>query len=340
MILDIRVLRNIIKNLKITGKTLTIVNRILSGNVVSDYEEETKAFIIILSSIINKFGINSSEFSEFKKFFVNYIRKRIQEKEFLEQVLLVYNVVKRNSEYILPVREIFPLLKYKEIKLHELKIKNGVAFFDEKEFSEIISYKILYTFEKILSEMNIKYSMEFVTKHFEREVFKKSISLIHTGKLVFEAFPPCIKRALSGVEKGSRNFAIVMLLTTFLSRARLGKMDPNARIENENEVRILKEEIIPIIERAAENCKPPLFEDQPYERKNIVYHLGFGYKEDFSLKDFGESKWYMTPNCDKIKLQAPDLCMEDDFCLSIKNPLSYYFKKIKGLKEKPGSPSG
>jgi len=41
------------------------------------------------------------------------------------------------------------------------------------------------------------------------------------GKLVPEAFPPCIRGTLDGVKSGNRNDAIVLLLTSFISYARL-----------------------------------------------------------------------------------------------------------------------
>ena len=41
------------------------------------------------------------------------------------------------------------------------------------------------------------------------------------GKLVSEAFPPCIANTIKGVSSGGSNDAIVLLLTSFISYARL-----------------------------------------------------------------------------------------------------------------------
>ena len=44
---------------------------------------------------------------------------------------------------------------------------------------------------------------------------------VEAGKLNPEAFPPCIKATVEGVSSGGRNDAIVLLLTSFASYARL-----------------------------------------------------------------------------------------------------------------------
>ena len=61
---------------------------------------------------------------------------------------------------------------------------------------------------------------------------------------------------------------------------------------------------------------------------NILYHLGFGLTQEPRLEDSGKSKWYFPPNCDKIRREAPQLCEPDEFCRNIKNPLSYYVKRV------------
>ena len=44
---------------------------------------------------------------------------------------------------------------------------------------------------------------------------------MQAGKLNPDAFPPCIKSTVEGVSSGGRNDAIVLLLTSFASYARL-----------------------------------------------------------------------------------------------------------------------
>jgi DNA primase large subunit len=69
-----------------------------------------------------------------------------------------------------------------------------------------------------------------------------------------------------------------------------------------------------MILEAGGRCDPPLFKDQPIENENVFYHLGFGLTSSPNIKDFGRSKWYLPPNCSKIRENAPSLCHHDDFC--------------------------
>ena len=176
-----------------------------------------------------------------------------------------------------------------------------------------------------IDDPRIKKIAELLKKRSERRI------RIKAGELKAEAFPPCIRMALSGVEAGYRNYAVTMLLTSFLSKARLG----DKKELTEEDVEILKREVLPIIYEAAEKCSPPLFEDQPHEKKNIHYHLGFGLSEEIKLEYFGKSRWYMVPNCEKIRREAPKLCSPDEICGKIRNPLSYYITAVRKQNRKP-----
>jgi DNA primase large subunit len=148
------------------------------------------------------------------------------------------------------------------------------------------------------------------------------------GRLRPESFPPCIKKIIAGVGAGVRNFAISMLLTSFLSYARVS---PSGRaitrmadfIDN---ISVVRNEIAPLIFEAAERCNPPLFQDQPQEKENIFSKMGFGMTTEPRLEDSGKSKWYRTPNCRKVQMSAPALCDPDELCSKIKNPLTYYYR--------------
>lgn len=161
------------------------------------------------------------------------------------------------------------------------------------------------------------------------------------GKLIKEAFPPCIATTVEGVSSGGRNDAIVLLLTSFVSYARLypaifrnegvdvkiSDIDPN--------LTITLNEILPLIYEAADNCSPPLFDDQPQEKINITSKLGFGMYENPELDHEGETTWYTPMSCEKIKMHLPQLCRPDKLCAKIGNPLSYY-SRAKWLMEKEG----
>ena len=160
------------------------------------------------------------------------------------------------------------------------------------------------------------------------------------GKLIREAFPPCIENTVNGVSSGGRNDAIVLLLTSFVSYARLYPgifgSDRTVKVSDiDTNLNITLNEILPLIFEAADNCTPPLFEDQPQEKINIISKLGFGMHEEVSLENEGETKWYTPMSCEKIKMHLPQLCKENKDCAKINNPLSYYSRK-KWIMSKNG----
>ena len=160
------------------------------------------------------------------------------------------------------------------------------------------------------------------------------------GKLVREAFPPCIANTVAGVSSGGRNDAIVLLLTSFVSYARLYPgifgSDRTVKVSDiDTNLNITLNEILPLIFEAADNCTPPLFDDQPQEKINIISKLGFGMHEEVNLENEGETKWYTPMSCEKIKMHLPQLCKENKDCAKINNPLSYYSRK-KWLMAKNG----
>ena len=160
------------------------------------------------------------------------------------------------------------------------------------------------------------------------------------GKLIREAFPPCIENTVNGVSSGGRNDAIVLLLTSFVSYARLYPgifgSDRTVKVSDiDTNLNITLNEILPLIFEAADNCTPPLFEDQPQEKINIISKLGFGMHEEVSLENEGETKWYTPMSCEKIKMHLPHLCKENKDCAKINNPLSYYSRK-KWIMSKNG----
>jgi DNA primase large subunit len=146
-----------------------------------------------------------------------------------------------------------------------------------------------------------------------------SAPLEMTEELSSNRFPPCINTALSGVSAGTRNYAVTVLLTSFLSYARIfpstRAFDRRFHLElREKEIGIILNGVIPMILEAGSRCEPPLFTDQPIEKQNVLYHLGFGLSSSPSVKDFGRSTWYLPPNCSKVRENAPSLCQPDAFC--------------------------
>lgn len=159
------------------------------------------------------------------------------------------------------------------------------------------------------------------------------------GKLIPEAFPPCIQNTIEGVSSGGRNDAIVLLLTSFISYARLypgifGSEETVKVSDIDSDLRITENEILPIIYQAADNCTPPLFDDQPQEKINIISKLGFGLHDEIRLENEGETTWYTPMSCEKIKMHLPQLCKADSSCKGINNPLSCYGRKKYQIDKK------
>ena len=167
---------------------------------------------------------------------------------------------------------------------------------------------------------------------------------VQAGKLNPEAFPPCIKATVDGVSSGGRNDAIVLLLTSFASYARLYPRifasDETVKVSDmDPDLSITENEILPLIFDAADNCTPPLFDDQPQEKINIISKLGFGMHEKVDINHEGETKWYTPMSCEKIKIHLPQLCHPDKSCKGINNPLSCYGRKKYQLDNQPENDS-
>ena len=227
----------------------------------------------------------------------------------------------------------------KELMLTKMVMQNTENYLQKiKEMSSTIEAHpaIVELAERIsttISELSTKYSGFYGVGD--------STGSMKIGKLIREAFPPCILNTVEGVSSGGRNDAIVLLLTSFVSYARLypaifrnegvdvkvSDIDPN--------LNITLNEILPLIYEAADNCSPPLFDDQPQEKVNITSKLGFGMYNTPELEHEGETKWYTPMSCEKIKMHLPHLCKEDKLCAKIGNPLSYY-SRAKWQMEKDG----
>lgn len=154
-------------------------------------------------------------------------------------------------------------------------------------------------------------------------------SPMKAGPLNHLAFPPCVKKALEGIKSGGRNDAIVLFMTPFVSYARLYpdvfRMNISKRVSDQDpQLEITENEVLPLIYEAAQRCVPPLFDDQPQEKVNINAKLGFGMHSNLKMEHEGETTWYTPMSCEKIKLHLPHLCRPDATCKKIGNPLSYY----------------
>ena len=219
--------------------------------------------------------------------------------EKLKEVILSRLIMQKTEEYIKRIKEMSKI-----IEIHPVIIELG------EELKEFIPTEIS------------KYNTYFAGSG-------GIYGTVKAGKLIREAFPPCIQKTIEGVSSGGRNDAIVLLLTSFVSYARLYPRifaaDSSVKVSDiDSDLSITENEILPLIYEAADNCSPPLFDDQPQEKINIISKLGFGMHEEVNLENEGETKWYTPMSCEKIKIHLPHLCQPDKSCKGINNPLSCY----------------
>jgi len=239
--------------------------------------------------------------------------------------------------------DLAPLLRHRRAELTRLYLVNGRAVITPRDLWDLFSNFIAVRTEEYVASVYERFSDVGAPSKRLAEVGERISSLlppelglperfarVPMGKLRLEFFPPCVKIAMGGVGPGLRNYAITVLLTSFLSYARAS---PSGRAATRigdfiTDISVVRDEIAAPIFEAAERCKPPFFKDQPQEKGNIYYHLGFGMTTEPRLEDSGISKWYRVPNCSKIQMSAPPLCDPDELCRKIKNPLTYYFRKL------------
>jgi DNA primase large subunit len=245
--------------------------------------------------------------------------------------------------YAAPWYELLPALRSRRLSLTQLYLTRGYALLTLKQaiecYAESIAERCDDFMRSVEGEEVQDERLEEIADALARVALSSMPALSkRAGKaLKEEHFPPCIRATLAGVGSGSRNYAITVLLTSFLSYARIAPFNAgeNARIADFiNDISVVTEEVLPVIYAAAERCSPPLFEDQPLEKLNINYHLGFGLTEELRLEDSGKSPWYFVPNCEKIRREAPSLCSPDKHCKEVKNPLVYYTRRRYAKEEK------
>jgi len=196
-----------------------------------------------------------------------------------EDVRKIERVYGKIPEYTMKISDFLDLVP--DEKLANYYIYEGRVYLKREDLIRIWSkafernvergVNMLYEIRDELPEFYRKVLGEI--QAFAEEEFGRKFGEIQGGKLRPEFFPPCIKNALKGVPQGIRNYAITVLLTSFLSYARICPNPPrrNVRVKDcIKDIRVITEEILPIIIEAANRCSPPLFEDQPNEIKKTA----------------------------------------------------------------------
>ncbi len=114
-----------------------------------------------------------------------------------------------------------------------------------------------------------------------------------------ELYPPCILEILKGVKKDGRKRALFILINFFKS-LKLSVEELEEKIEEWNK----------------KNYKPL---KEGYIRSQLSWHK--------------KQKPMLPPNCDKPHYKALGICLPDNFCRLIKNPVNYTIKKSFVLKK-------
>ncbi|MFW5912151.1 MAG: hypothetical protein ACOCTL_01640 [Candidatus Hadarchaeota archaeon] len=269
------------------------------------------------------------------------------EREGIDQV--DENIVSQfTPKYAIRWPDLIPLMDNKRLDLTDQYLVDGWVLIPPKTLWDFFGTFVESKMMEYVSELYDRFSRsrppsevleevgERISEAVPENKSSREFSGYSGGKLKPEAFPPCVKKALNGVPSGNRNYAVIMLLTPFLSYARIS---PSGKSVNRiadfvDDISVIEEDIVPLIFEAAQNCNPPLFEDQPQDKSNVYYHMGFAMTTQPRLGDSGKSKWYRPPNCRKIKSESPALCNPDDLCSEVKNPLTYYYKSLSKSSEK------
>lgn len=250
-------------------------------------------------------------------------------------------------KYAIRWTDLTSLIEHRQLDLTSQYIVDGWTLITPKRLWEFFADFVSSKTEDYISELYDRFSDEGSPAEVLEDVGRRISEALpeekeyertggaESGELEPEAFPPCVEKILSGVQEGNRNYGIVAVLTSFLSYARIS---PSGKSVNRvadfvEDISVVEEDIVPLIFEAAEKCNPPLFEDQPQDKANVYYHMGFGMTTQPRLKDSGKSKWYRPPNCRKVKTEAPGLCQPDDLCSEVKNPLTYYYKKLSQVSD-------
>lgn len=241
------------------------------------------------------------------------------------------SVTGETPEFAVHWRLVMPAVRRGRMKLTSLFLRRGYVLLSLEQAMSCYTELVLERCVEFMRDTRGGGSDVEELAGMLRRLGERHVAAAVEGKsLKPELFPPCVKATLAGVGSGLRNYAITVLLTSFISYARIAPRNAgrDARIADfVDDIRVVTQEILPVIYQAAERCSPPLFQDQPAERMNINYHLGFGLTAEPRLEDSGKSPWYFVPNCEKVRREAPALCRMDRDCREVKNPLSYYFRK-------------
>ena len=309
-------------------------------------EYDTIVFHILAQAIANKFRPGSREVKLFVESQGLMIEDRLiklplsERKEIVEEILSDL-LIQDGIEWSF----LKDLVATKKLSLTDLVLQNGEIVLDREEFvysfgdefsdrSPERIYDILIgdnLRELILTKLLMQKTEDYIKSIQDQlAIVEMHPAIVELGEMLDETITESLAKYSTYYASGGAYGNYARLYPGIFGSDRTVKVS-----DIDTNLNITLNEILPLIFEAADNCTPPLFEDQPQEKINIISKLGFGMHEEVSLENEGETKWYTPMSCEKIKMHLPHLCKENKDCAKINNPLSYYSRK-KWIMSKNG----
>jgi len=184
----------------------------------------------------------------------------------------------------------------KDANALKIKIKNFYPDAKPGEAKRLLLQALDWKEQKNKQEQYRKETSKQQTQNFEttsKELKKGEYKQIEIPNPTEEIYPPCIKLILKGVKNDGRKRALFILINFFKS---LGTDE---------------QKLIEIIEK--------------WNKENYKL-LKQGYIQS-QLNWYRKKTARMPPNCDKTSYQDLNVCLPDELCRQIKNPVNYAVKK-------------
>ncbi len=197
-----------------------------------------------------------------------------------------------------------PYSLHEKSLLVSLPINPEDVMYFKKEYANPKEVKVKHKFlnKEDVKEDASKLLLQALDFHIEidKKEDEKRIIIKNTNKINVEYFPPCIKKALNGLEDGRKRFLFIII--NFLKK-----------------LNWKNEEIISLVKDWNNNKNP-----EPLRESIVNAQLRYHLKRD-----------EMPPNCDRKDFYADiGICNPDALCKKIKNPVTYAIKKYLALNPK------
>jgi len=141
-------------------------------------------------------------------------------------------------EFAVHWRQLMPAVRRGRLKLASLPLSRGYALLSLRQvldcYSELVLEECVRHIRSLEPEEDD--ALEELARRLRRIGERQVTAAVEGKSLKPELFPPCIKNVLAGVGSGLRNYAITVLLTSFISYARIA---PEVQAETQESQTIL-----------------------------------------------------------------------------------------------------